>query len=161
LHKSHTVQCNRRAAAATAGAAASSRDAQKRARRYRDRELTGYSFVPLSTETHGCLGKPFTTLVSDLGDLAVDRGEGAFTKGQFNSGVLREIIVTLCRFNARLEEGVSSFFVKASGHCLRHGRTHPTAEEEDLVVRYPSVSDVQNCFCSVECNDFVTLRDVA
>jgi hypothetical protein len=66
-----------------------------------------------------------------FGDLAVGRGEGAFTKGQLISGVLREISVTLCRFNARLEQGVSDFFVKASGHCLGHGRT-PTAEANDL-----------------------------
>jgi hypothetical protein len=72
------------------------------------------------------------TLISDLGDLAVDRGEGAFTNGQFISGMLREISVTLCLFNARLEQGVSAFFVRASGHCLRHGRFHPTADVEDL-----------------------------
>jgi hypothetical protein len=91
-----------------------------------------HRFLPLSAETHGRLGKPFMALISDLGDLAVGRGEGTFTKGQFVQCVLREISVSLCGFNARLEQGVSSFFVKASGHCLRHGRTHPTADVEDL-----------------------------
>jgi hypothetical protein len=88
--------------------------------------------VPFSAETHGCLGKPFMTLFSDLGNLVVDRGEGAFTKGHFISVLLREISVTLCRVNARSEQGVSGFFVKARRHCLRHGRTHPTADGEDL-----------------------------
>jgi hypothetical protein len=70
------------------------------------------------------------TLISNLGDLAVGRGEGAFTKRQFVSGVLGKINVTLCRSNARLEQGGSDFFVKASGHCLRHRRTHLTADVE-------------------------------
>jgi hypothetical protein len=121
----------RRAAAATGGAVAASREAQKQPRCH-DSELTGYHFGPLSAETHGRLGKPFMTLISDLGDLAVGRGEGTFTKGQFISGLLREISVHLCRFNARLEQGVSGFFAKARGHCLRHGRTQPTADVEDL-----------------------------
>jgi hypothetical protein len=72
------------------------------------------------------------TPISDLGDLAFGRGESALTEGQFVSGVLCDISVTLCRFNARLEQGLSGFFVKATGHCLRQGRTHPTADVEDL-----------------------------
>jgi hypothetical protein len=83
-------------------------------------ELTAYCFVPLSAETHGRLGKAFMTLISDLGNLAVGRGEGTFTKGHFLPGVLREISVTLCRVNASLDQGVS-------GHC----RTHHTTNVED------------------------------
>jgi hypothetical protein len=72
------------------------------------------------------------TLISDLGNLAVGRGEGAFTKGRSIFGVLREISITLCRFSTCLEQGVSGFFAKDSGHCLRHGRTHPPADVEYL-----------------------------
>jgi hypothetical protein len=50
------------------------------------------------------------TLISDLGDLVVGRGEGALTMGQLISGLLREISVTLCRFRTRLEHGVSGFY---------------------------------------------------
>jgi hypothetical protein len=72
------------------------------------------------------------TLISDLGDLAVRRGEGTFTKGQLVQGMLSERSVTLCGFNTRLEQSVRCFFVNASRHCLRHGLTHPTADVEDM-----------------------------
>jgi hypothetical protein len=61
-------------------------------------------------------------LLSDIGNLAVSRGDGLFTKEQFVSGILRELSVSLCKTNARLEHGFSGFFVRASGVCIRHGR---------------------------------------
>jgi hypothetical protein len=121
----------RQAAAATAGAAAAIRDTAKRAQ-YRTGELSAYRFVPLSAETFGRLGKPFMALLSQLGDLAVTRGDGLLSKEQFVSGVIRELSVSLCKTNARLEHGVGGYFVKASGVCLRHGRSRPTAEVSDL-----------------------------
>jgi NADH:ubiquinone oxidoreductase subunit D len=69
-------------------------------------------------------------LLSDIGNLAVSRGDGLFTKEQFVSGVLRELSVSLCKTNVRLEHGVSGFFVRASGVCFRHGRSRPTASAE-------------------------------
>jgi hypothetical protein len=120
----------RRAAAATPGAAAAQRDAEKRAR-YRQDEWGAYRFTPLSVETFGRLGTPMMCLLSDIGNLAVSSGDGLFTKEQFVSGVLRELSVSLCKTNARLEHGVSGFFVRASGVCIRHGRSSPTAEVSD------------------------------
>jgi hypothetical protein len=115
----------RRAAAATA-----QRDAEKRAR-YRQDEWGAYRFTPLSVETFGRLGTPMMRLLSDIGNLAVSSGDGLFTNEQFVSGVLPELSVSLCKTNARLEHGVSSLFVRASGVCIRHGRSRPTAEVSD------------------------------
>jgi hypothetical protein len=123
----------RRAAAATPGAAATQRDAEKRAQ-YRQDEWGAYHscFTPLSVETFGRLGTPMLCLLSDIGNLAVLSSDGLFTKEQFVSGVLRELSMSLCKTDARLEHGVSGFFVRASGVCIRHGRSRPTAEVSDL-----------------------------
>jgi hypothetical protein len=120
----------RRAAANSAGAAAALRDEQKR-RQYRLQGSTGYLFVPLTLETYGRLGKPLMSLLGDVGQLAADRGQGLFTKQQFVQGVLRELSVCLCRYNAMLERGVAGFFVKASGFAIKHGLTRPTADVSD------------------------------
>jgi hypothetical protein len=120
----------RRAAAATPGAAAAQRDAEKRAQ-YRQDEWDAYRSTPLSVETFGRLGKPMMRLFSDIGNLAVSSSDGLFTKEQFVSGVLRELSVSLCKTNACLEHAVSACFVRASGVCIRHGRSRPTAEVSD------------------------------
>jgi hypothetical protein len=93
-------------------AAAAQRDTEKRAQ-YRQDEWGAYRFMPLSVETSGRLGTPMMCLTSDIGNLAVSRGDGLFTKEQFVSGVLQEVSVTLCKTSAHLEHGVSGFFVKA------------------------------------------------
>jgi hypothetical protein len=121
----------RRAAAATAGAAAAIRDQQKRTQ-YRNYGDTAFRFVPLSVETYGRLGKPFMELLSDVAERAVLQGAGLFSKDQFVSGVVQELSVCMCRYNARLEQGVSGFFVRASGACLAHGRHRPTAVVSDM-----------------------------
>jgi hypothetical protein len=109
------------------GAAATQRDTEKRAQ-YRRGECGSYRFTPLSMETFRRLGTPMMHLLSDIGNLAVSLGVGLFTKEQFVSGVLREISLSLCKTNARLEHGASSFFVNASVVCLRHGQSRPTVE---------------------------------
>jgi hypothetical protein len=96
--------------AATPGAAATQRDAEKQAQ-YRQDEWGAYPFTPLSVESFGRLGTPMMRLLSDIGNLAVSLGDGLFTKEQFVSGVLRELSVSLCKTNAHLEHGVSGFFV--------------------------------------------------
>jgi hypothetical protein len=45
-------------------------------------------------------------LSGDVGQRAADRGQGLFTKQQFVQGVLRELSVCLCQYNAMLERGV-------------------------------------------------------
>jgi hypothetical protein len=50
---------------------------------------------------------------------------------QFVHGVLRELSVCLCRYNAMLERGVAGFFVEAGGFALKHGLTRPTADVSD------------------------------
>jgi hypothetical protein len=77
-------------------------------------------------------------LLSEIRNLAAPHGDGLFTKEQFVSGVLRECIisVSLCKTNACLEHGISSFLVRASGVCLRHCGSPPAAE----------VSDWDKCF---------------
>jgi hypothetical protein len=87
--------------------------------------------TPLPVESFGRLGKPMMRLISDIGNLAVSRGDGLFSKEQCVSGALRKLSASLCKTNARLEHGVSGFFVWASGVCIRHGRSRPTAEVSD------------------------------
>jgi hypothetical protein len=77
-------------------------DSDKRAQ-YRQDKRGAYRFTPLSVETFGRLGAPLMRLLSDIGNLAVSRGDGLFTKEQFVSGVLQELSVGLCKTNARLE----------------------------------------------------------
>jgi hypothetical protein len=48
----------------------------------------------------------------DVRQLAVDQGQGLFTKQQFVQGVLRELSVCLCRYNAMLERGVAASLSK-------------------------------------------------
>jgi hypothetical protein len=91
-----TFRC---AAENTAGAAAARLDEQKRGQ-YRFQGSTGYLIVPLTLETCGRLGKPLMRMFGDVGQLAADRGQGLFTKPQFVQGVLRELSVCLCRYNA-------------------------------------------------------------
>jgi hypothetical protein len=117
----------RRAANATPGAAAAQRDTEKQAL-YRQDEWGTYRCMPLSVETFGRLGTPMMRLLSDIGNLAVSSCESPFTKEQSVSGVLRELSASLCKINACLKHGVSGFFVRASGVCIRHGRSRPTAK---------------------------------
>jgi hypothetical protein len=112
------------------GAAAAQRDTEKRAQ-YRRGECGSCHFTPFSIETFRRLGTPMMHLLSDIGKLAVSCGVGLFTKEQFVSGVLREISLSLCKTNARLEHGASSFFVNASVVCLRHGQSRPALEVSD------------------------------
>jgi hypothetical protein len=81
------------------------------------RRLGGYRFTPLSVETFGGLGKPMMSLLSEIRNLAISRGDGGgvFTKELFVSGILQELSVCLCKTNARLNHGVSGFFERASG----------------------------------------------
>jgi hypothetical protein len=110
--------------------AATQRGYEKRAQ-YQQDEWGTYRFTPPSMETCGRLGAPMMHLLSNIGNLAVSRGNGLFPKEQFVSGVLRELSASLCKTNARLEHGVSSFFVRASGIFHRHGQSRPTAEVSD------------------------------
>jgi hypothetical protein len=71
-------------------------------------------------------------LLGNVGQLAADRGQGLFTKQQFVQGVLRELSVCLCRYNATLERGVAGFFVKPSGIAIKQGLTRPSADVLDM-----------------------------
>jgi hypothetical protein len=132
-------------------AATAQRGIEMRAQ-YRQDEWGAYCFTPLSVETFGSLGAPLMRLLSDIRNLAVSRGDGHFTKEQFVSGVHRELSVSLCKTNAGLQHG---FFVRASGVCIGHGRSRPTAEVSDwdqcvVLCSLVDVSDVVlSAFCSL------------
>jgi hypothetical protein len=79
-------------AAATAGAAASHRDRQKRTA-YARVEPNGYNFVPFSVESYGRLGQPAMALLHSLGDEAA--GPGGVSRASFVAGALRELSVGL------------------------------------------------------------------
>jgi hypothetical protein len=89
---------------------------------YQQGEWGAYRFTLPSVETFGRLGTLMMRLLSDIMNLAAPHGVGLFTKEPFVSGILRDriISVSLCKTNACLEHGISSFLVRASGLCLRH-----------------------------------------
>jgi hypothetical protein len=47
--------------------------------------------------------------LGDVGRLGPDQGHGLFTKEQFVDGVLQDLSVFLCCYNATLEHGVAGF----------------------------------------------------
>jgi hypothetical protein len=66
------------------------------------------------------------------GKQAAERGQGLFTKQQFVQGVMRELSVCLCRYNATLECRLAGFFIKASGIAIKHGLTRHSADVSDM-----------------------------
>jgi hypothetical protein len=98
----------RRAAAATPRTAAAQRDTEKRAQ-HREDDWGAFPFTPLSVETFGRLGTPMMRLLSDIGNLAVLRGDGLFPKEQFISGVLPKLSVTFARPMLALSTALAAF----------------------------------------------------
>jgi hypothetical protein len=80
----------------------------------------GYEFVPTTLEIHGRLGKPLLQLLGDVGARAAEYGQGPFTEQHFVKGVLQELSVCLCGYNAMLESRVAGVFVEASGIAIKH-----------------------------------------
>jgi hypothetical protein len=56
-------------------------------------------------------------LLGDVGQLAADWGQDLFTKQQFVQGMLQELSVCLCQYNAMLERGVAGFLCQSQWHC--------------------------------------------
>jgi hypothetical protein len=125
IHPGASTYCA--VAAKTDGGAATRQDADETAL-YRGYGAGCYRFVPLTVETFGRLGKPLMKLITDVSDQATQHGNGAFTREQFVTGVLRELSVCLCRCNASLERAVSGCFMRVSGGSYSPGLDQPTAE---------------------------------
>jgi len=86
-------------AARQPGKAAAQRDAEKIAK-YASADPNGYTFIPLSMESFGRLGKPAMQLLNRLATTAAD--SGAVRKDTFVGGALRELSVGLAKGNACL-----------------------------------------------------------
>jgi hypothetical protein len=87
---------------------------------------------PLTLNTCGRLGKSLMRLLGDVGQLLADRGQVLFSKRQFVRGVLGDLRVCFCRYNAMLERGVAGFFVKASGIGIKRCLTWPSTDVSDV-----------------------------
>jgi hypothetical protein len=112
-------------AAATAGAAAPHGDRQKHTA-YARVEPNGYSFVPFSLESYGCLGQPAMTLLHLLGDEAA--GPGGVSRASFVAGALRELSVGLIRGNFSLYRASVGMLARSSISSFRAGLSVPTDE---------------------------------
>ena len=114
-----------RAAARSAGSAAATRDARKRAL-YRTADPNGYAFTPLSVETYGRLGEPAMELLNALAGVAA--AGGTVFKAGFVTNALRELSITLCRGNGALYRAGLGVFARVTGHAFHAGLPNPTAE---------------------------------
>jgi hypothetical protein len=124
------AQSYRAAAAADPGAAARARDHEKR-RAYANRGDAGYTLLPFSVESHGRLGAPAMKLVSDLGRRVAEASGGVLRSGSFVEGVLQDISVALCRFNARIESTVAGYFAIGAGRDFMQALGTPSCDVED------------------------------
>jgi hypothetical protein len=112
---------NAAAASARAGAAAATRDAEKRGA-YNRLDANGYPFVPFSVETYGRLGRPALALLGRLGALV----DGAGTsKSAFVRGALRELSVGLCRGNFLLYRRSLGLRIEGVGRGFLPGCARP------------------------------------
>jgi hypothetical protein len=114
------------AAAATRGGAAALRDQQKRAL-YETRDPHGYTFIPLSHESHGTIGTPAWELLKTLTDAAAS---GGVDPKRFRANALRELSVGLCKGNATLYRRSQRVLARASGRAFMPGMDFPT---EDVI----------------------------
>lgn len=112
-------------AARTVGGAAAVRDAAKTVR-YESIDPNGYTFVPISVETFGRLGKPAMELINKLAATAA--AGGAVEKSAFMANALRELSVGLCRGNGVLYRSSLGVLARASGSAFMAGMTVPTSD---------------------------------
>ena len=78
-------------AAARQGSAAEKQDHVKGCE-HNGHHQPGYSFIPASSETCGCLGKPLASYINTISEVAAGRGP-AVTKGSFLPSTHRELSI--------------------------------------------------------------------
>ena len=110
--------------ACSPGGAAAKRDAEKR-HKYLTTDPHGYTFVPLSHETFGRLGKPAMDLINTLASAAAE--SGVYKEG-FVINALRELSVSLCRGNGIMFRRGLMNMARVSGAAFREGLALPTAD---------------------------------
>ena len=120
----------RAAAAATPGAAAEARDTEKR-RAYANRGDAGYTLLPFSVEADGRWGRPALKLVADLGRRVREASGGVLRSDSFVSGLMQEVSIALCRFNARIEHSVAGYFAVGAGRDFMPGLEVPSCDVAD------------------------------
>ena len=114
-----------RAAANTAGSAASTRDKQKYAH-YRSAGSAVYRMVPLSHESYERLGQPASQLLNECANLA--SSSGAVLKSKFVETALQELSVSMCRGNHRIVSAYAALNTRLTGSALIPGLSVPTAD---------------------------------
>jgi hypothetical protein len=102
--------------AATAGAAASHRDRQKRTA-YARVEPNGYSFVPFSVESYARLGQPAMKLLYSLGVEAA--GPGGVSRAAVVADALRELSVGLIQGHFMLYRATVGMLARCSGSSFQ------------------------------------------
>jgi hypothetical protein len=115
----------RAASAATDGAAAARRDAEKR-RTYNRLAPNGYPLVPFSVETYGRLGKPAVVFLGMLGAEAMAGGD--VSKSGFVAAALQELSVGLCKGNYLMHRASLGVLAGVAGRGLRPGADRPVED---------------------------------
>ena len=94
--------------------------------RYENSDPNGYTFVPISVETFGQLGKPAMELINKLAATAA--AGGAVGKGAFKAGALRELSVGLCRGNGVLYRRSLGVLARVSSSAIIAIMTVPASD---------------------------------
>ena len=106
------------------GGAAETRDVQKRTA-YRLYDPDAYSFVPLSHETHGRLGRPAMNHLNRLAEVASRCGK--VNRALFVTNALRRLSVALCKGNALVLRAGLQSLAGITGRAVVRARARPSA----------------------------------
>ena len=107
------------------GAAAAARDEAKR-NDHAKHGTPGYSFVPFSVESYGCLGKEADKLLKDLADGAASTG--ACERVSYLHWIRKEISLSLIRGNARVIKRFVGCLTRGIGSNFQCGADRPTLD---------------------------------
>jgi hypothetical protein len=107
------------------GAAAAARDEAKR-NDHAKHGTKGYSFVPFSVESYGCLGKEADQLLKDLADGAASTG--VCERVAFLHWIRKEISLSLIRGNARIFKRFVGCLARGVGENFQQGANMPALD---------------------------------
>jgi hypothetical protein len=111
------------------GAAASVRDEAKR-NDHAKHETKGYSFVPFSVESYGCLGKEADQLLKDSADGAASTG--VCERVALLHWIRKEISLSLIRGNATIFQRFVGCLARGVGENFQQGANIPALDVHNV-----------------------------
>ena len=114
-------------AAKKEGSAAQVRDDQK-TRRYKQSDMAGYMFKPLTVESYGRMGKPAMDVLNEFANAAASNGR--VDKATFVQNALRELSAALCKGNYLVFKRANDVYAQAYGEVFVEGAAVITDQQE-------------------------------